>query len=204
LRRSREVRFVPLQATTGTARLPIGRQQTQHHIRGRRPLVRAYLPLQGREPFARSPRGLQPHATPDTKVGLRTVPTMACSLPVQAGALPGLSATDARGVAAAGDMKERAVSPFRSERCFRSERYFRSERAPLVRAKVALARGKGPVCAQPPLAADWRKDGVRQSFESQFRTQDLRTASQGAFPHLIVLGLSLPLRMCRSLCGRAF
>jgi hypothetical protein len=123
------------------------------------------------------------HAVYNRAVDLRTVPTMACSLPVQAGALPGLSATDARGVAAAGDMKERGVS------------HFRSEKAPLVRAKGVLARGKGP---------DWRKDGVRHSFERQFRTQDLLTASQGAFPRLIALGSSLPLRTCRSLCGRAF
>jgi hypothetical protein len=41
---------------------------------------------------------------------------MGCSLRVQAGALPGLSATDALGVAAAGDTWERAVSHFRSEK----------------------------------------------------------------------------------------
>jgi hypothetical protein len=60
------------------------------------------------------------------------------------------------------------------------------------------------MCAQPPMAVDKRKDGVRQSFERQFCTPDLLTASQGVFPRLIVLGSFPPLRTCRSLCAWAF
>ena len=78
------------------------------------------------------------------------------SLRIQAGALPGLSATDALGVAAAGDVKERAVT------------HFRSERAPLVRAQ-GPQRAEMDQCARKPrMAVEWRKEGSGNRLKDNF------------------------------------
>jgi hypothetical protein len=80
---------------------------------------------------------------------------MACPLPVQAGALPGLSATDARGVAAAGDMEERAVS------------HFRSETAPRLELK-----GQMDQCVRNH-RLDWRKIGSGNRLKGNFARKTL-------------------------------